>query len=89
VIAGPFIAGLPRRSVFLCRRPSSGTARDARAHGPVEGHACLDKLVEGTVCKILAEQEVKPHKVRYYLEASFQACALRPAPHPRCIQTGA
>src|SRR3954451_10504490 len=23
---------------------------------------------KGTVCKILAEQEVKPHKVRYYLE---------------------
>jgi hypothetical protein len=31
-------------------------ARHAREHGPVEGHACLDKLVEGTVCKILAEQ---------------------------------
>jgi hypothetical protein len=25
-------------------------------------------LAQGTVCKILAEQEVKPHKVRYYLE---------------------
>src|SRR6202166_3740746 len=25
-------------------------------------------LVQGTVCKILNEQEVKPHKVRYYLE---------------------
>jgi len=24
--------------------------------------------VQGTVCKILSEQEVKPHKVRYYLE---------------------
>src|SRR5262249_23182443 len=28
----------------------------------------VDKLVQGTVCKILDEQEVKPHKVRYYLE---------------------
>jgi hypothetical protein len=28
----------------------------------------LLKLVQGTVCKILDEQEVKPHKVRYYLE---------------------
>jgi len=28
----------------------------------------LAKLAQGTVCKILAEQEVKPHKVRYYLE---------------------
>jgi len=43
-------------------------ARHAREHGPAEGHACLGKLVQGTVCKILKEQEVKPHKVRYYLE---------------------
>ena len=32
----------------------------------MEGHDCLGKLVQGTVCKILGEQEVKPHKVRYY-----------------------
>ena len=43
-------------------------ARHAREHGPGEGHACLGKLVQGTACKILNEQEVKPHKVRYYLE---------------------
>jgi transposase len=43
-------------------------ARHARQHGPAEGHLCLAKLVQGTVCKILNEQEVKPHKVRYYLE---------------------
>ena len=43
-------------------------ARHAREHAPAEGHACLGKLVQGTVCKILDEQEVKPHKVRYYLE---------------------
>ena len=43
-------------------------ARHAREHGPAEGHACLSKLVQGTVCKILNEHEVKPHKVRYYLE---------------------
>ena len=36
--------------------------------GPAEGHLCLAKVVQGTVCKILNEQEVKPHKVRYYLE---------------------
>ena len=40
----------------------------AREHGPAEGHACLGKLVQGTLCKILNEQEIKPHKVRYYLE---------------------
>jgi transposase len=43
-------------------------ARHAREHAAAEGHACLGKLVQGTVCKILDEQEVKPHKVRYYLE---------------------
>jgi transposase len=43
-------------------------ARHAREHGPAEGHACLGKLVQGTVCKILNAQEVKPHKMRYYLE---------------------
>src|SRR6266853_1983944 len=39
-------------------------ARHAREHGPAEGHPCLSRLVQGTVCKILNEQEVKPHKVR-------------------------
>ncbi len=43
-------------------------ARHAREHGPAVGHACLAKLVQGTVCKILAKEEIKPHKVRYYLE---------------------
>src|SRR6516165_3035759 len=43
-------------------------ARHAREHAAAEGHACLGQLVQGTVCKILDEQEVKPHKVRYYLE---------------------
>ena len=43
-------------------------ARHAREHGPAEGHACLGKLVQGTVCKILNEEEIKPHKVHYYLE---------------------
>ncbi len=32
------------------------------------GHACLAYLVQGTVCKILDAREVKPHKMRYYLE---------------------
>lgn len=43
-------------------------ARHAREHGPAAGHPCLTRIVQGTVCKILARQEVKPHKVRYYLE---------------------
>ena len=43
-------------------------ARHAREHGPAAGHACLAHLAQGTVCKILDQHEVKPHKVRYYLE---------------------
>lgn len=43
-------------------------ARHARDHAVAAGHACLARIAQGTVCKILADQEVKPHKVRYYLE---------------------
>lgn len=43
-------------------------ARHAREHGPAAGHGCLANLVQGSVCKILGQEEVKPHKVRYYLE---------------------
>jgi hypothetical protein len=37
-------------------------AAHARQHGPAAGHPSLAKLAQGTVCKILAEQEIKPHK---------------------------
>jgi len=43
-------------------------ARHAREHGLTAGHPCLANLAQGTVCKILDQEEVKPHKVRYYLE---------------------
>jgi transposase len=43
-------------------------ARHVRENGPAAGHACLARLAQGTVCKILAASEIKPHKVRYYLE---------------------
>jgi hypothetical protein len=43
-------------------------AHHAREHGPLAGHHCLSEVVQGTVCKILDAQDVKPHKVRYYLE---------------------
>jgi len=43
-------------------------ARHAREHGPAQGHPCLAKLAQGTLCNILNEQEIKPHKVRYYLD---------------------
>jgi Homeodomain-like domain len=38
-------------------------ARHAREHAPAAGHECLANLVQGTVCKILGQEEVKPHKV--------------------------
>src|SRR4030081_3624209 len=43
-------------------------ARHVREHAPAAGHICLAHLAQGTLCNILNEQEVKPHKVRYYLE---------------------
>jgi len=43
-------------------------ARHIREHGPAAGHACLATLAQGTLCKILGRQDIKPHKVRYYLE---------------------
>src|SRR5215216_3622668 len=43
-------------------------ARHAREHGPAAGHECLANLVQGTVCKILGQADIKPHRVRYYLE---------------------
>ena len=43
-------------------------ARHAREHGPATGHECLANLVQGTVCKILGREDIKPYKVRYYLE---------------------
>src|SRR5438876_9557520 len=43
-------------------------ARHARKRGPAAGHQCLAHLVQGTVCKILGQEEIRPHKVRYYLE---------------------
>ena len=43
-------------------------ARHARENASGAGHKSLANLVQGTVCKILSQEEVKPHKVRYYLE---------------------
>ena len=43
-------------------------AAHARDQGPAAGHPSLAKLAQGTVCKILADHAVKPHRVRYYLE---------------------
>jgi transposase len=43
-------------------------ASHAREHGPKAGHGCLARLVQGTVSKLFSREDIKPHKVRYYLE---------------------
>ena len=43
-------------------------AEHVRRHCGAAGHASLHKLGRGTVSKILAAHELKPHKIRYYLE---------------------
>ena len=48
-------------------------ARHAREHADTAGHPSLATIAQGTVCKILARHEVKPHKVRYYLERRDEA----------------
>jgi transposase len=43
-------------------------ARHVQEHGPPAGHLCLANLAQGTLCNILNDREIKPHKIRYYLE---------------------
>ena len=59
-------------------------AAHMREHGPREGHDCLGKLAQGTLCIILNAQEIKPHKVRYYLAGD---CDDRAGPAARAWQT--
>src|SRR5271168_598239 len=48
-------------------------AHHVREHAVAAGHPCLQNVVQGTVCKILARHDIKPHKVRYYLERRDEA----------------
>src|SRR6202522_2259449 len=43
-------------------------AEHVRERAAAAGYACLARLAQGTLCKILAAPAVKPHKTRYYLE---------------------
>src|SRR6202050_1262862 len=60
-----------------------------REYRPATGHACLRRIAQGTVCKILADQEVKPHKVRYYLERRDPEFEAKMAEGRRVYQWGA
>jgi transposase len=46
----------------------SALARYTREHAPAEGHASLARAGKATIWRILHAGEIKPHKVRYYLE---------------------
>ncbi len=43
-------------------------AQHVRQHGEAAGHPSLAKLGRGTVSKILSANQVRPHKIQYYLE---------------------
>src|SRR5271163_957780 len=43
-------------------------AEHVRERAEAVGYACLANLAQGTLCEILAAQQIKPHKIRYYLE---------------------
>ena len=43
-------------------------ARHIRSHCQEAGHSSLSKISKGTVSKLLSKAEVRPHKIRYYVE---------------------
>ncbi|MBF0475536.1 MAG: IS630 family transposase, partial [Deltaproteobacteria bacterium] len=43
-------------------------AKHARKHCLQAGHPCLSELSRGTVSKLLSKAQIKPHKIKYYLE---------------------
>lgn len=46
----------------------SKLAEHVRKHSTEKGYACLEKAVKATVYRILNEANIKPHKIKYYLE---------------------
>ncbi len=46
----------------------SELAKYTRANAPSAGHVCLAKAVKATIWRILSANEIRPHKIRYYLE---------------------
>jgi len=43
-------------------------ARYTREHAPKEGHHCLANAAKATIWRILNEHDIRPHKIKYYLE---------------------
>lgn len=46
----------------------SALAKHIRGHCEQAGFAMLGQISKGTICKILQANELKPHKIHYYLE---------------------
>ena len=51
-------------------RPGKEPTITPEAKAGWDSSACdkAPRLAQGTVCKLLGQEEIKPHKVRYYLE---------------------
>ena len=43
-------------------------AKYTRSHAPAAGHDCLAKAAKATIWRILSAHEIRPHKIKYYLE---------------------
>jgi transposase len=46
----------------------SALASYTRVNAPLNGHPSLAKAVKATIWRILSANEIRPHKIRYYLE---------------------
>jgi len=46
----------------------SELAKYTRQHAEEDGHSCLAKAAKATIWRILSANEIKPHKIKYYLE---------------------
>src|ERR1019366_502186 len=59
-----------------------------RRHCVAEGHPALQKLSRSKLHKILRQGELRPHKIRYYVERRDPAFAAKMAKCTACLQGG-
>jgi transposase len=46
----------------------SELAKFTRSQAPTDGHQCLSNAAKATIWRILSEHDIRPHKIKYYLE---------------------